>query len=121
MVTANNFIPILDVYLLCRLGAIQTKALTPLNGKSDELPVLVGDREHFLAFLGFDGVPDGLSPHLPSLFLFADGTYMTHPILNDLLAIGTQLLLPLRAFVAHESFACTALWVLLARLYLTCA
>lgn len=41
MITSNNLVPILDVHLFGRLGAIQTKALTPLNREADELTVFV--------------------------------------------------------------------------------
>ena len=110
MISSNNFVPILDVHLFGRLGAAQAKALTPLNGEANELTVFVGDRKHSLAFLRFYDIPYGLSVQLASLLLLAYGTYMTDPLLSDLLSIGTQLLFPLRAFGAHESFACIALW-----------
>ena len=121
MIASNNLVPILDVHLASRLGAAQTEALTPLNRESDELTVFVRDREHFLAFLWFDDIPNGFSVQLASLLLLAYRTYKTDPLLNDLLAIGTQLLFPLRAFGAHESIACAALGLLLTCLYLDCA
>jgi hypothetical protein len=110
MIASNNFVPILDVHLSGRLGAAQAKALTPLNGEANELAVFMGDRKHSLAFLGFYDIPNGFSVQLASLLLLANGTYMADPLLNNLLAIGTQLLFPLRAFGAHESLARITLW-----------
>jgi hypothetical protein len=121
MIASNNLVPILDVHLASRLGATQAKALSPLNRESDELTVFVRDREHSLAFLGFDDIPNGFSVQLASLLLLAYRAYKTDPLLNDLLAIGTQLLFPLRAFGAHESITCAALGLLLACLDLDCA
>ena len=118
MIASNNLVPILDVHLASRLGAAQTEALSPLNRESDELTVFVRDREHFLALLGFDDIPYGFSVQLASLLLLAYRTYKTDP---DLLAIGTQLLFPLRAFGAHESIACAAIGLLLTCLDLDCA
>ena len=121
LIASNNFVPIVDVHFFGRLGAAQSKALTPLNGQANELTVFMGDREHFLAFFGLYLIPNGFSRHLTSLLLLTDGTDITDPLLNDFLSISTQLLFPLRAFGAHESLACKALWLFLACLHLNCA